>query len=47
MCSTNDGQFEEILSYSELMDSLESTEHGEGNVWKFEHYQTSRATHAE
>ena len=35
LCSANDGAFEEILSYSELMDSLESQEDGEGNVWKF------------
>ena len=28
-------EFEEILSYSKLMDSLESQEDGEGNVWKF------------
>jgi hypothetical protein len=30
-----DGDFEEILSYSKLMDSLESQEDGERNVWKF------------
>jgi hypothetical protein len=35
LCTANDGQYEEILSYSELMDSLESVEDGEGNVWKF------------
>jgi hypothetical protein len=36
LCSAKDGDFEEIfLSYSELMDSLESQEDGEGNVWKF------------
>jgi hypothetical protein len=34
-CSVNDGQYEEILSYSELMHSLESAEDGEGNVWRF------------
>jgi hypothetical protein len=34
-CTVNDGQYEEILSYSELMHSLESAEDGEGNVWKF------------
>jgi hypothetical protein len=32
LCSAKDGDFEEILSYSELMDSLESQEDGEGNV---------------
>ena len=31
LCSAKDGGFEEILSYSELMDSLESQEDGEGN----------------
>jgi hypothetical protein len=35
LCLAKDGDFEEILSYSELMDSLESQEDGEGNVWKF------------
>jgi hypothetical protein len=35
LCTANDGQHEEILSYSELMDSLESMEDGEGNIWKF------------
>jgi hypothetical protein len=35
LCLAKDGDFEEILSYSELMDSLESQEDGEGNIWKF------------
>jgi hypothetical protein len=36
LCSAKqDGEFEEILSYSELMDSLKSQEDGEGNMWKF------------
>jgi hypothetical protein len=35
LCLAKDGEFEEILSYSELMDSLESQEDGEGNMWKF------------
>jgi hypothetical protein len=35
-CLVNDGQYEEILSYSELKDFLESMEDGEGkcNAWK-------------
>jgi hypothetical protein len=37
LCSAKDGEFEEILSYSELMDSLKSQEDGEGNIWKFRH----------
>jgi hypothetical protein len=35
LCSVKDGEFEEVLSYSQLMDSLESQDNGEGNVWKF------------
>jgi hypothetical protein len=35
LCSGKDGEFEEVLSYSQLMDSLESQDYGEGNVWKF------------
>ena len=35
ICLAKDGDFEEILSYSELMDSLESQEDGEGNIWTF------------
>jgi hypothetical protein len=35
LCAAKDGAYEEILSYSQLMDSLESQEDGEGNVWKF------------
>ena len=35
MCSVNDGQFEEIVSYGDLLSSLESEEDGEENVWKF------------
>jgi hypothetical protein len=35
LCSAKDGEFEEILSYSGLIDSLESLENGEENVWKF------------
>jgi hypothetical protein len=35
LCSINDDQFEEIVSYNDLMNSLESKEDGEGNVWKF------------
>jgi hypothetical protein len=31
-------QLEEIISYNDLMNSLESEEdHGENNVWKFWH----------
>jgi hypothetical protein len=35
LCSDKDGEFKEVRSYSQLMDSLESQEDGEGNVWKF------------
>jgi hypothetical protein len=35
LCSAKDGEFEEILSYSGLMDSLESQEDGEENIWMF------------
>ena len=35
MCSVNDGQFEEIVSYGDLLNLLESEEDGEENVWKF------------
>jgi hypothetical protein len=35
VCSVNDDQFEDIISYQELLDSLEAQEDGEGNVWKF------------
>jgi hypothetical protein len=35
LCLAKDGDFEEILSNSKLMDSLKSQEDGEGNVWKF------------
>jgi hypothetical protein len=33
LCSVNDDQFEEIMSYNDLLSSLE--EDGEGIVWKF------------
>jgi hypothetical protein len=36
LCTANDGLYKEIFSYSELMNSLESVEDGEGNVWKFQ-----------
>ena len=35
ICSVNNGQFEELVSYGDLLDSLESEEDGEANVWKF------------
>jgi hypothetical protein len=34
-CSVKDGEFKVVLSYFQLMDSLESQEDGEGNIWKF------------
>jgi hypothetical protein len=33
--SVNNDQFEEIVSYNDLMNSLESEEDGKGDVWKF------------
>jgi hypothetical protein len=35
LCSAKDGEFEEILSYSGLIDSFKSQEDGEENIWKF------------
>jgi hypothetical protein len=35
VCSANDNQFEDIISYQELLNSLEAQEDGEGNIWKF------------
>jgi hypothetical protein len=34
-CSVNDDQYEEILSYNEILNSLEAEEDGETKVWKF------------
>jgi hypothetical protein len=40
MCSVNDGQYKEIVSYGDLLNSLESEEDGEDNVWKFRRITT-------
>jgi hypothetical protein len=34
LCSINDDQFEETISYNDLMNLLKSEEDGEKNVWK-------------
>jgi hypothetical protein len=36
LCLVNDGQYEEIVSYYDLLNSLELEEAGKGSVWKFQ-----------
>jgi len=36
LCSVGDDQYEEIVSYNNLLNSLESEEDGEANIWKFQ-----------